>query len=119
VETKYKKFTPLHLALIDDANKDIAIYTQQVELLVQHGADVNAKDVDANTPLHLAAEGMLFGVAPPNIDVIELLVHAGAQWDAKNKQGKTPLQVVQERHQTWSNTPEIKKRLSALSALTR
>src|SRR5579871_187207 len=52
------------------------------------GADVNAADVDGNTPLHVASALGLSTVIP-------LLVEKGARLDVKNKAGQTPLALVQ------------------------
>ena len=61
--TYYGKF-PLHYA------KSVAI----VKLLIEAGADVNAKDNDGDSPLHWVR----------NTDVAELLISAGADVNAKN-----------------------------------
>jgi hypothetical protein len=115
VNAKEKNVTPLHLAASGGAREDRAIHRQKVELLIQHGADVNAIDSKGNTPLHMVAHGITVGLGDPNIEVIEILVNAGAQWSAKNKKGKTPLQVAQKHHAAWCNKSEIQQRLSVLS----
>ena len=61
--------TPLQLAARYSHN-------EIVELLIDNGADVNAKDVNGNTPLHLAA---LFG----RKEVVELLIANGAAVNVK------------------------------------
>ena len=70
-------FTPLHWAA-SSGHKDVA------ELLLAHGADVNAKNNNGSTPLHFAA-------ALGHKDVAELLLAHGADVNAKNKGGSTPL----------------------------
>jgi hypothetical protein len=71
------RMTPLHKAARDGD-------TNEVELLLAHGADVNAKDNYGNTALHLAA-------ANDHKDVAELLLAHGAEVNARDNQGVTPL----------------------------
>jgi len=79
--------TPLHEAAFA-GHKDVT------ELLLTHGAHVNARDNAGDTPLYWAAENAF----PPeaenkaNIkDVAELLLAKGADVNAKDKAGATPL----------------------------
>ncbi len=52
-----------------------------LRLLVEAGADVNARDNTGNTPLH-------YGL---HIDVLEELLKLGADVNARNKEGETPI----------------------------
>ena len=55
-----------------------------VKLLIERGADVNAKDANGNMPLNYAAQF-------DNLEVISLLLDKGANINAQNKFGITPL----------------------------
>ena len=54
-----------------------------VELLLRHGADVNAKTNKGVTPLHIAVLS--------NIEIIEMLIRYGADVNAVDGEGNTPL----------------------------
>lgn len=56
--------------------------TEVCELLLEYGADVNAKDKKDFTPLHLA-------VGEGYVDVVELLLEHGADVNAKDFKGNT------------------------------
>ncbi|KAG9350865.1 hypothetical protein JZ751_024754 [Albula glossodonta] len=57
-------------------------YADTLQVLVDHGADVNIQDSDGNLPLHLAArEG--------NLDVVTFLFPRTAEPMRRNTQGKT------------------------------
>ena len=76
---------PLHLALAAGAD------VEALSLLLDHGADPNARDVEDNTPLHLAAR------TPGRADAAALLVARGAIPDAVNAKDWTPLHAAAER----------------------
>ena len=57
------------------------------ELLIEHGAELDARNRDGSSSLHTAA--FLGRVA-----VVELLLAAGAQYQLKDRDGQTPLELA-------------------------
>ena len=65
------------------------------KLLIDNGADVNAKNEYGETPLHEAADAA-YGLTSPEktaelTEIVNILLDNGADIDAENKWGKTPL----------------------------
>jgi ankyrin repeat protein len=79
-------FTPLHAAAYSG---DIGI----AELLLEHGADVNARSELLVSPLHAAAE-------ENHADMVKLLIARGARLDATEAGGYTPLTRVSIKNRT-------------------
>lgn len=80
-------FTPLHSAVATDAgdiDRDI------VRLLLDAGADPNAKSGAGGTPLHTAA---FIG----DVEVVRLLLDRGADPRVTDKKGRTPLDHAREQ----------------------
>lgn len=85
VNSKNKKpsNTPLHFAAI---NGDIEI----VKMLLDRGANIDAKNQYGRTPLHNAIENK-------KMEITELLLNRGANINVKSNDGITPLHIAAER----------------------
>lgn len=57
-------------------------------LLIEHGADVNAKSITNKTPLHSA-------VQQGHLNIVKLLVTSGADLNVKTDSGHTPAELAQ------------------------
>ena len=78
------KVMPLHSAV---AQSQVAI----PKLLLNHGAQVNARQEGGFTPLHAAAQS-------GNLELATLLLDHGADVNAKTDKGKTPLDMTKEEN---------------------
>jgi len=72
---------PLHYAAHSFANI--------IQLLIDHGANVNVKDQNGKTPLHIAA-------VVPYMEGMQVLIEHGANVNAVDDNGKTPLDYALE-----------------------
>ena len=70
---------------------------ENTQLLLDNGAQVDARDEDGNTPLILAAKG----TSRP--EYIQLLIENRAEVNARNNDGWTPLMIAAR----WCNNSEI------------
>ena len=84
--TIYKGMTLLH-RLSEKGISDKCDVLHLALLFLKHGADVNRKDEDRNTPLHLAIRGGRFELA-------KLLLKHGADANAENYYGLTPMHIL-------------------------
>ena len=61
--------------------------SETVRLLIEHGADVTAKDEASSTPLHLAS-------AQGSVKSVRLLIEHGADVAAQDENHRTPLHLA-------------------------
>lgn len=90
----YKKNTILHL-LANDTSMDDDIITI-FELLLSKGANINAKNVNGLTPLHIAVRNRSL-----KIDFIKLLLKHKVNIDSVDEDGKTPFHLLCKN--SWSD----------------
>ena len=84
---------PLHLAARSDEGSD---FVDVMQLLLDHGANPNARDEDDSTPLHSSCWWEKEDCLPSKgtVEGTRLLLEYGAIIDAEDNQGRTPLQLA-------------------------
>lgn len=82
---KDEKITPLHLMV--SSQNSYERFFQKAQYLLNFGAEVNAQDIDGNTPLHAA-------VWLNDLKAARVLLEAGGNATIKNKKGETPLHIA-------------------------
>lgn len=73
----YHDYTALHLACE-------SAHVECVKLLIEHKANIHAKNMKFQVPIHMAAKSQ-------SVDCIDLLVKAGADVNARDMDDRTPL----------------------------
>lgn len=78
-----------------------------VQFLVKHGANVNARDQNGSTPLHLLVEMInRTNDIKEGIEIAEFLVKNGADFNAQNQEGKTLLHEIAE-DSDWNDLAKV------------
>ncbi|KDQ08338.1 hypothetical protein BOTBODRAFT_139049, partial [Botryobasidium botryosum FD-172 SS1] len=107
-------WTPLHVLCCRDITSDLPILSQLFGILLDSGANVNAKDRHGYTPLHYAChrfwheKGLI-------LSLISLLVTAGADTNAsanlgvhaRDYKGLSPLHWAARGSHNWANLKEM------------
>jgi ankyrin repeat protein len=82
-----------------------------VQLLLDHGASVNALDGSGFSPLMLAAQPQSFSNVGDG-SLLELLVAHGANLEKTNAHGQTPREYAAMRHEgPWRKIAAVLERL--------
>ena len=132
------KWTILHRILSYNLDRDTDSQKHIIKLLIEHGADVNALSDTNKTPLHVAAQSMIFNYkAYSHIKLSNskflLLLQNGAFLDIRNQFGQTPIDIVKitenpkfpisdrqkliellENYQIEPNFQELKSKISSM-----
>ena len=132
-------WTPLHVVVQvdtfdDNISERFLAGREIVELLIANGADVNAKDDQGNTPLHLAGHKQIIellvtagadvnaklhsAASEGDKEIVELLIANGADVNAKNIEGITPLDFA-EKVEKWHQLPKTKAGKKETATLLR
>ncbi|WP_246846809.1 ankyrin repeat domain-containing protein [Leptospira barantonii] len=69
---------------------------EYAKYFIENGADVNAKNDDGQTPLHLVTY-----FAEDKKEIMKLLLKHGAKINSKNNQGQTPLHIAARMNRPW------------------
>lgn len=98
--------TPLHLAIVSAHGALMGQTLEVVNVLLGHGADIEAKEGTGKTPLLLAISTKFYklGAWTPNEEVVNHLLEHGADPHAVDAAAKNAFQLADEMHYMFSNT---------------
>lgn len=105
--------TPLHLAVASAyGGTRIGAALQIVTALLDHGADIEAKEGAGRTHLLLAVSIELYTPYGfmPNKEVVNYLLKRGADPHAVDNSGKSAFQMADERHYTFGVTGKFERK---------
>ncbi len=83
---------------------------QELNNLIKAGANVNVKDNNGNTPLHVAA-------GYRRVDATEALIKAGANVNVKDSNGNTPLRVAVNEISSMHNVTAVDQLVKVVKIL--
>lgn len=104
--------TPLHLVVNSAAGAMGGDPLEVVTALLDHGADIEAKEGTGKTPLLLAITTEIYhkGSYIPNKNVVELLLRRGANLYAIDDLAKNAFQLADDRHYQISDTGNFERK---------
>ena len=110
--------TPLFFIDVDD-DEDQGYAVAQARILVQHGADVHARDCQGLTPL-LALPGIGSPYAEDRgevqgaLDMLDFYISAGADVFARSNAGHNALDLAYSQIHDYSHNPQMVKKLKKM-----
>lgn len=104
--------TPLHLAVASAHGALMGQTLEVVAALLDHGADIEAKEGTGKTPLLLAISTKVYnsGSWTPNDKVVNYLLTRGADPDAVDDSEKNAFQLADDRHYKFGETGKFERR---------
>lgn len=85
IRTKTSQETAIHLAATQG---DTELFKKKIEVLLESDIDINARNFEGDTALHLAICRI------GTVDAVEILLGKGASLESKGRHGRTPLQYA-------------------------
>lgn len=104
--------TPLHLAVASAYGASMGQTLEVVNVLLDHGADIEAKEGTGKTPLLLAISTKFYnmGTWTPNEKAVNYLLEHGADPHAVDDAAKNAFQLADDRHYMFSMTGKFERK---------